>query len=186
MASSSEQIIYVTVKGNTLHLIAKVFYKDSNLWRRVYIINKHQAIQPDPDFPLPAGVRLVIMPLAAEIAYITEEGDNLWSLAEAFYNRGYLWQLIYEASKEVIGSDPNLISIGQQLVIPPAPPVKVVAPPPGDTVPYIIVSNDTLWGIAARLLGRGDRWGEIYSMNRQAIGDDPNWLLVGMKIYIPA
>lgn len=45
-------------------------------------------------------------------------GDNLWNLAKKIYGDGSQYTKIYEANKDVIGSNPNLIKPGQKLVIP--------------------------------------------------------------------
>lgn len=44
---------------------------------------------------------------------------SLWGIAQHFYGNGALWPQIYNANKAVVGSNPNLIYAGQQLVIPP-------------------------------------------------------------------
>lgn len=45
-------------------------------------------------------------------------GDCLWNLAKKYYGSGASYTKIYEANKETIGSNPNLILPGQRLVIP--------------------------------------------------------------------
>ena len=43
---------------------------------------------------------------------------SLWGIAQHYYGNGAMWQRIYEANKGLIGSNPNLIHPGQNLVIP--------------------------------------------------------------------
>jgi nucleoid-associated protein YgaU len=50
--------------------------------------------------------------------YTVKPGDSLWKIAEQSYGRGDQWRKIYEANKQVIGGNPNLIQPGQQLTIP--------------------------------------------------------------------
>ncbi len=50
---------------------------------------------------------------------------------------------------------------------------------------YSVKPGDSLWVIAARTLGRGDRWGEIYNLNRGAIGASPADLKVGTVLRLP-
>lgn len=48
-------------------------------------------------------------------------GDSLSKIAQHYYGSGAKWQLIYEANREVIGANPNLIRVGQVLKIPHLP-----------------------------------------------------------------
>ena len=59
------------------------------------------------------------------------------------------------------------------------------APKPVDnTVTYTVKPGDTLWGIAERFLGKGNRWREIYYANRAIIGANPNIIRPGQKLTI--
>lgn len=49
---------------------------------------------------------------------------------------------------------------------------------------YEVVSGDTLWAIAARFLGDGSRWREIFEANRDQIGN-PNLIYPGQRFRIP-
>ncbi len=51
-------------------------------------------------------------------SYTVVEGDYLRALALRFYGSGSKWPTIYEANREIIGSNPNLIFPGQVFVIP--------------------------------------------------------------------
>ena len=57
------------------------------------------------------------------------------------------------------------------------------APPPPRT--YVVKPGDTLWGIAKMLLQNGARWREIYDLNRNVIGPDPNLIRPGQSLRIP-
>lgn len=50
--------------------------------------------------------------------YTVVKGDTLWKIAQKVYKEGSKWQTIYNANKNVIGNNPNLIKPGQKLVIP--------------------------------------------------------------------
>ncbi len=50
--------------------------------------------------------------------YTVEKNDCLWKIAKKFYGDGSKYPVIYEANREVVGSDPNLIYQGQVLTIP--------------------------------------------------------------------
>lgn len=50
--------------------------------------------------------------------YKVQEGDTLSAIAKKFYDDASKYMVIYEANKELIGADPNLIKVGQELKIP--------------------------------------------------------------------
>src|SRR3954466_7684698 len=41
------------------------------------------------------------------------DGDTLRSIAQQYYGDGELWQKIFDANKDAVGSDPDSIKIGQ-------------------------------------------------------------------------
>lgn len=49
---------------------------------------------------------------------------------------------------------------------------------------YTIESGDTLWGIAAKFLGNGAKYPEIFEANKEVI-EDPDKIFPGQKIRIP-
>lgn len=50
--------------------------------------------------------------------YTVKSGDCLWNIAKQYYQNGAEYQKIYEANKETIGGNPNLIYPGQVLTLP--------------------------------------------------------------------
>ncbi|MDX1902868.1 MAG: LysM peptidoglycan-binding domain-containing protein [Thermonemataceae bacterium] len=54
----------------------------------------------------------------SEDVYVVQPGDTLWGIAEKLLGNGALYTQIYEANKDVIGSNPDLIKVGMELVIP--------------------------------------------------------------------
>jgi nucleoid-associated protein YgaU len=50
--------------------------------------------------------------------YVVKSGDFLFNIAERAYGDGNLLEVIYEANKDVIGDDPDVIVPGQRLFIP--------------------------------------------------------------------
>ncbi|RSK37156.1 LysM peptidoglycan-binding domain-containing protein [Hymenobacter metallilatus] len=50
--------------------------------------------------------------------YTVVSGDSLSKIARNHYGDGTKWHQIYEANKNIIGSDPNKIEIGQVLTLP--------------------------------------------------------------------
>jgi len=51
-------------------------------------------------------------------SYTVKQGDTLSKIAEKIYGDASLYVKIYDANKEMIGSDPNDIKVGQELKIP--------------------------------------------------------------------
>lgn len=52
------------------------------------------------------------------VYYIVVKGDCLWNIAKSHYGDASRWTDIYAANKTVIGSNPNLIYPGQELLLP--------------------------------------------------------------------
>jgi len=57
---------------------------------------------------------------AGEETYTVVKGDSLSKIAKRFYGKASEWKRIYEANRQVIGDDPDLIRPGQKLRIPKA------------------------------------------------------------------
>ena len=51
--------------------------------------------------------------------YEVQSGDTLLSIAEQYYGDTTQWRRIYDANKDVIGSDPDKLKVGTTLKIPP-------------------------------------------------------------------
>jgi nucleoid-associated protein YgaU len=49
---------------------------------------------------------------------------------------------------------------------------------------YVIEKGDTLWAIAKKFLGEGNRWSELFEANKEVILD-PDKIFPGQKIRIP-
>lgn len=72
----------------------------------------------------------------------------------------------------------------------PSPPISNL-PPPNAAAPsaagvHDVAAGDYLWQIAQQQLGDANRWPEIYALNRDVIGDNPNLLQPGQKLRLPA
>jgi nucleoid-associated protein YgaU len=128
--------------------------------------------------------------------YTVVAGDSLWTIAQKQWGDGTLWRAIYDANRETVGADPDLIYPNQKFTIParpnragqplPAPaPAPTPAPAPLPAGNYTIVSGDTLSQIALRRLGNADRWREIYTRNQGVIGANPNLIYPGTVLSLP-
>jgi nucleoid-associated protein YgaU len=113
---------YTTREGDTLWSIAQHVYGDGAQWRRIYNANVG-TIGANPNY-IQAGWTLTIpdpagpIPPAPGHTYVTTDSDTLWSIAQRFYEDGAQWPKIYEANKEVIGPDPDVLRGNLTLYIP--------------------------------------------------------------------
>lgn len=119
--------------------------------------------------------------------YTVKPGDCLWNIAKMFYGNGASYTDIYNANKDVIGGDPNLIYAGQVLVIPgatgggntysggysgsvtPSGNTTVVPNNTGNTTvtptPTPTPNNTSGWGdrchFSINFTGQSERWGTV-------------------------
>jgi LysM repeat protein len=67
--------------------------------------------------------------------------------------------------------------------LPDAQPFPAAAAAGGGT--HEVKAGDFLWKIAAEQLGDASRWPELYALNKDVIGDNPNLILPGQKLRLP-
>jgi nucleoid-associated protein YgaU len=53
-------------------------------------------------------------------SYTVQPGDTLQAIAEKVYGNRDAWPRIYNANRDLIGDDPDALSAGTHLRIPPA------------------------------------------------------------------
>lgn len=111
--------------------------------------------------------------------YIIQRGDTLLSIASRF---GTTVQSILAANPQI--TNPNLIVVGQVIIIPgaapgpPSPPPP--PPPPGGPGTYVVQRGDTLSAIARRF---GTTVQAILAANPQIT--NPNLIFPGQVLAIP-
>src|SRR5438132_1373712 len=109
----------------------------------------------------------------------TDEAEGLLGIARRLFGDISRWSEIYEASQSVIGSNPNVIHQGQQLVL-PLPDDRQL---PRDGLSIYVVEpkdlNEGLRSIAGQVYDNQEMWPEIYAINRGIIGDDPTHIHCG-------
>ena len=68
----------------------------------------------------------------------------------------------------------------------PAQPEKPAEKPsqPANSDTYTVVSGDSLWKIASKQLGNGNRWTEIYDLNKDTV-KSPSVIFVGQILKMP-
>jgi len=104
-------------------------------------------------------------------------GENLWSIAEKYFESGYNWVDIAEANNLF---NPDHIEIGQELIIPKAE--KKLTEFSISEENYTVTEADTLWNIAVRAYGDGFAWTKIAEANNLV---NPNIIHVGNVLKLP-
>lgn len=90
---------------------------------------------------------------------------------------------LVQARKLVVYTDAEWQAAQASGAAPLSPARQRTTPPPPRT--YTVQPGDTLWAIAKRTLGAGERWREIWQANRAVIGPDPNLIFPGQQLTIP-
>ncbi|WP_084665613.1 LysM peptidoglycan-binding domain-containing protein [Thermanaeromonas toyohensis] len=83
-------------------------------WREVKVRTAAEVTTPAASFAMEVRPDLKPVPKVYEV----RPGDSLWKIAKLELGSGARWREIYEANKETIGPDPNLIYPGMKLVMP--------------------------------------------------------------------
>jgi len=125
--------------------------------------------------------------------HVVQANDNLWRIAEKYYDSGYNWVDIAGANNL---PNPGLLSKGNELIIPNVDPRQTtvvlasnttieeltgnVNPISGAT--YEVVAGDNLWEIAVRAYGDGYRWVYIARENNLV---NPNIIHPGNVLSLP-
>ena len=121
-------------------------------------------------------------------------GDTLSGLAVRYLGNGQRWDDLLAANTDVL-QRPEGLRVGMVLRLPatsdrgaPAPPAALTAAPgPSATsgaATYTVRAGDNLTRIAARALGDGQRWDDIFAANRDQL-DNPGQVREGMKLVLP-
>jgi nucleoid-associated protein YgaU len=131
----------------------------------------------------------------AQRTHRVQSGEYFWTIARAAYGNAAYADLIAKANP---GVNPKALRPGQVIVLPEitAAPQNIGAEaratahapstrPVDAAREYRVGQGDTLYAIAKKLYGRGDRADKIYELNKQWIGADPNRLKLGMVLQLP-
>lgn len=159
----------------------------------VTLIRQHRNIQETSSIQATPAVTTIPTNTPTQLnegqkTYTVRQGDDLWNIAEKFYQSGYNWVDIAKANNL---SDPSTIHVGNVLVIPSVTPgAKTVTPTPtqvaqtnaisGNT--YTVEKGDDLWHIAVRAYGNGYKWVDIAKANNLS---DPSLIFSGNVLTIP-
>ncbi|MEE2681239.1 MAG: LysM peptidoglycan-binding domain-containing protein [Planctomycetota bacterium] len=138
--SSDTGTTYRVASGDTLSSIAKQWFGAESDWPRIVAANP--GLEPDrlrigQELTLPARTaappttgRRGSEPASGGVVaarpspgtrYQVRSGDSLSRIAQEAYGSARYWDLIYQANRSLIGSDPADLSLDMVLVIPKAP-----------------------------------------------------------------
>ncbi|MEX0895692.1 MAG: LysM peptidoglycan-binding domain-containing protein [Patescibacteria group bacterium] len=125
--------------------------------------------------------------------YVVVAGDTLWDLSEQYYDDGLQYHLLAELNSI---ENPDLIFVDQVLQIPDTPFAKnqtkgsvasdsSVMNSQDSYQEYEIKPGDSLWKIVKIQLNNEYLWPEIYQLNAQKIGGNPNLIYPATTILLP-
>lgn len=129
------------------------------------------------------------------VQYTVQPGDTLWTISERFYGTGFEYGRLVRANAG--RPMPNggrfartgVIQTGWTIAVPL--PSRVIEEVDGRTY-YIVEDEDTLRGVAARLLGDEAAWEQIFVANRETarLPDGraltrPDLIWPGLRLLIP-
>ena len=104
--------------------------------------------------------------------YTVQSGDTMWGIAQAY---GMSLDDLVALNPQI--SDPASIYPGDVINVSGSAPAE----PEQTTSTYTVVQDDTLWGLAERFLGAGERYPEIKQLN--GLGGDT--IYPGQTLQIP-
>ncbi len=115
--------------------------------------------------------------------YVVTSGDNLWKIAQKYYNNGDDWVKIAKANEI---ENPSVIRSGQELKIPDTnenvSQVNADNTSSTSTERYVVEKGDSLWNIAQATYNDGNKWPEIAKANNLS---HPNIIHTGNTLTIP-
>jgi len=160
-AAPTGQTSYVVKPGDTLYKIASLYGVTVSAIVTANNITNPNLIYPNQVLVIPATT-----PSTSTVRYVVQAGDTLYKIAARY---GVTVSAIVTANNI---ANPNLINIGQVLVIPASAPTT-------STVRYVVQAGDTLYKIAARY---GVTVSAIVTANNIA---NPNLIYPGQVLIIP-
>jgi nucleoid-associated protein YgaU len=125
------------------------------------------------------------------------KGDTLAILAEIYYGEQDYADYLVRVNP---GLDPRRLVVGQEIIVPekpgdlsvlrrmarpqPTPAEKPAATPAAGGRTYTVQPGDSFWKVAASELGDGNRWREVYELNKDQVSS-PDSLKVGQELQLP-
>ncbi len=156
--------------------------------------------KPAPEAAAPAVVAARPPAPAATVVHVVKAGETLSSISQKYYGTSSNWKAILDANTSVV-KDPQGRDLrpNMRLIIPAADKkvasapsassgrtlLSATAPKKGSSArTYTVVKGDTLFRIAMKYYGNGERYKDILTANRSVVSK-PQDLRPGMKLVIP-
>ncbi len=149
----------------------------------------------------PAGLVVASQPAARTREYVIKPGDNLSIIAARHYGHAKYADELIKANP---GIKPRQLRVGMKINIPelatttapagqaspaiPAAPKRIVRetlPPIPPDRAYRVQPGEGWYELAARFLGNGNDWPELYEENKGRVPHNPQDLRAGMLIQLP-
>jgi nucleoid-associated protein YgaU len=149
----------------------------------------------------------VAAPRGVDGAYEVQPNDSFWTISQKVYGSPAYFRALAEHNRGKLASMDRLPP-GVAISAPPLAELEKKYPDlcpkahhlqaarsraPGTMSTaglqsgriYVVEEGDTLFDIARHELGKASRWGEIYELNRDALGKDYHYLAPGMQLRLP-
>jgi nucleoid-associated protein YgaU len=135
--------------------------------------------------------------------YKIQPNDTYWSISEKSYGNAGYYKALHAYNKKLRPAI-NQLDVGQTVSVPDAGELERQYPdlcpkrrPTGNQTAggslghtrgghvYVVEKGDTLFDIARQELGKASRWAEIYDLNKNALGEDFDYLRPGLELALP-
>ena len=131
---------------------------------------------------------------AATRTHTVDRGDTYALLAEHYYGSQRYAQFLIDANPK--HADPRKLRLGVVLKIPSLPKQadqprvqksskRTTRSAPGEQT-YVVREGDSFYRIAARELGSGSRWTELFELNKDLVNGRPESLRPGQVLVLPS
>jgi nucleoid-associated protein YgaU len=125
--------------------------------------------------------------------HVVAQGETFVSIARAVYGDGRYYQALVDANPTVA---PEKLKPGMTISLPPDSQVKEShktskstagssSSRASDGKTYTVQNGDSLYKIARKLYGNGEKSEDLYQANKQTIGPDSTRLKIGMVLTLP-
>ncbi len=175
---------YTVQEGDTLWKIAEKIYDDGFKWRLLAEANniplERPLVEPGTVLKIPevnnSELGSALPSPTPPTIYKVQPGDSLWKIAERFLGSGWKWKELARVNQIPL-NNPRL-AVGQELIVSGFGGPETNAQ--GDvlsaitsekkaggeettTETYTVKRGDTLWDIAVRFYGNGQKWRLIFN-----------------------